>query len=487
MDAAEYKHVVLGLIFLKYISDAFDEQYQKVLKEQGQGANPEDRDEYLSEGVFWVPKEARWEELKRNARQPDIGKLVDQAMDAIERENPSLKGVLPKDYARPSLDKQRLGELIDLFTNRLIIGTADARSKDILGRVYEYFLSQFASAEGKQGGQFYTPRCIVQLLVEMLAPYKGRVYDPCCGSGGMFVQSEKFIEAHGGRIGDISVYGQESNPTTWKLAKMNLAIRGIDGNLGPRNADTFHDDLHPDLKADYILANPPFNSKDWGQERLKDDSRWTFGVPPKGNANFAWVQHFIHHLAPTGQAGFVLANGSMSSQQSGEGEIRKAIVEADLVDCMVALPGQLFYSTQIPACLWFLSRAKKNNRFRDRNGHLLFIDARNMGLLVDRTHRELTDEEISKIARTYHNWRGDADAEEYQDVLGFCKSVVLEEVIENDFTLTPGRYVGTEEDEGDSEDYKEKIRLLSLEYSKTVEQSLQLDNDIQTILKKIGF
>ncbi len=488
MDAAEYKHVVLGLIFLKYISDAFDEQYQKVLKEQDQGASPEDRDEYLSEGVFWVPKEARWEELKKNARQPDIGKLVDQAMDAIERENPTLKGVLPKDYARPSLDKQRLGELIDLFTNRLIIGTADARSKDILGRVYEYFLSQFASAEGKQGGQFYTPRCVVQLLVEMLAPYKGRVYDPCCGSGGMFVQSEKFIEAHGGRIGDISIYGQESNPTTWKLAKMNLAIRGIDGNLGPHNADTFHNDLHPDLKADYILANPPFNSKDWGQERLKSDPRWKYGVPSNGNANFAWVQHFIHHLAPTGQAGFVLANGSMSSQQSGEGEIRKAIVEADLVDCMVALPGQLFYSTQIPACLWFLSRDKKNNRFRDRRGQILFIDARNMGTMIDRVHRELADEDVQKIASTYHAWRGDeSEEDQYEDVPGFCKSADLDEIAGHGFILTPGRYVGAEEIEDDSEPFEEKMDRLNAQLREQIQKSNEFDQVLLRNLKRMGY
>lgn len=487
MDAAEYKHVVLGLIFLKYISDAFDEQYQKVLKEQDQGANPEDRDEYLSEGVFWVPKEARWEELKKNARQPDIGKLVDQAMDAIERENPSLKGVLPKDYARPSLDKQRLGELIDLFTNRLIIGTADARSKDILGRVYEYFLSQFASAEGKQGGQFYTPRCVVQLLVEMLAPYKGRVYDPCCGSGGMFVQSEKFIEAHGGRIGDISVYGQESNPTTWKLAKMNLAIRGIDGNLGPHNADTFHSDLHPDLKADYILANPPFNSKDWGQERLKEDSRWKYGVPPKGNANFAWVQHFIHHLAPTGQAGFVLANGSMSSQQSGEGEIRKAIVEADLVDCMVALPGQLFYSTQIPACLWFLSRDKSNNHYRDRRGQILFIDARKMGTMIDRTQLELTTEDNKRIASTLNAWRGQSSEDsEYRDVPGFCKSVTLEEIVKHNYNLTPGRYVGVEEADTDGIPYEEKIKRLAAHLKIQSEKGRELDRAIWIYLGELG-
>lgn len=486
MDAAEYKHVVLGLIFLKYISDAFDEHHEKLSNEKEQGADPEDRDEYKSVGIFWVPKEARWEELKKNARQPNIGKLVDEAMDAIERENPSLKGVLPKDYARPSLDKQRLGELIDLFTNRLIIGTADARSKDVLGRVYEYFLSQFASAEGKQGGQFYTPRCIVHLLVEMLAPYHGRVYDPCCGSGGMFVQSEKFIEAHGGRIGDISVYGQESNPTTWKLAKMNLAIRGIDGNLGPHNADTFHNDLHQDLKADYILANPPFNDSDWGGERLKNDPRWKYGTPPAGNANFAWVQHFIHHLAPTGQAGFVLANGSMSSNQSGEGEIRKNIVEADLVDCMVALPSQLFYSTGIPACLWFLARDKENNRHRDRGGQVLFIDARNMGQLVDRVHRELSNEEIARIATTFHAWRGDIDSAVYADIPGFCKSVLIDDVKQNSYALTPGQYVGFVTVD-DIEPFDEKMRKLTAELFAYQAKSRTIDDEIANILRELGY
>jgi type I restriction enzyme M protein len=348
MDAAEYKHVALGLIFLKYISDAFEERRQTLLKEQG--ADPEDRDEYAAENVFWVPQQARWDFLQKNAKQVTIGKLIDEAMVAIEKENPQLKGVLPKDYARPTLDKQRLGELIDLI-GTIGLGGEDHRSKDILGRVYEYFLGQFASAEGKKGGEFYTPRCVVCLLVEMIEPYKGRVYDPCCGSSGMFVQSEEFIQRHGGRIGDLSIYGQESNPTTWKLAKMNLALRGIEANLGPHHADTFRNDLHKDLKADFILANPPFNMSDWGGENLKDDVRWKYGAPPTGNANFAWVQHMIHHLAPNGIAGFVLANGSMSSNQSGEGEIRQKIIEADLVDCMIALPPQLFYGTAIPACL----------------------------------------------------------------------------------------------------------------------------------------
>jgi type I restriction enzyme M protein len=356
MDAAEYKHVVLGLIFLKYISDAFEEQHTKLEAERDQGADPEDPDEYRAKNIFWVPKEARWSKLKASAVQPTIGRLVDDAMEAVERDNPSLKGVLPKDYARPALDKQRLGQLINLISN-IRVGDEESRSKDVLGRVYEYFLSQFASAEGKKGGEFYTPRCVVRLLVEMLEPYKGRVYDPCCGSSGMFVQSEEFIAAHGGRIGDVSIYGQESNYTTWRLAWMNLAIRGIDGQIA--HGDSFHNDRHPDLKADFILANPPFNVSDWRGELLKGDKRWKYGVPPPGNANFAWVQHMIHHLAPTGLAGFVLANGSMSSNTSGEGEIRKNIIEADLVDCMVALPGQLFYSTQIPACLWFIARDKR--------------------------------------------------------------------------------------------------------------------------------
>ncbi len=441
MDAAEYKHVVLGLIFLKYISDAFEEHHEKLIAQQSEGADAEERDEYLKDNVFWVPEEARWKRLQKDAKQPTIGKTLDDAMFAIERDNPSLKGVLPKEYARPALDKQRLGELIDLI-GTIGLGDKENRSKDILGRVYEYFLSQFASAEGKKGGQFYTPRCVVRLLVEMLAPYRGRVFDPCCGSGGMFVQSEKFAEAHGGRIGDISIYGQESNHTTWRLAKMNLAIRGIDGNLGPEHADSFHRDLHKDLKADYVLANPPFNDSDWSGERLREDARWKFGVPPTSNANFAWVQHFVHHLAPAGLAGFVLANGSMSSNQSGEGDIRRAIIEADLVDCMVGLPVQLFYSTQIPVCLWFLARDKKNGRFRDRRGQILFIDARKLGSLTDRIHRELTDEEVASIAGTYHAWRGDSGSYAYKDVPGFARSVTLTEIRDHKHVLVPGRYIG---------------------------------------------
>src|SRR5215510_7273567 len=419
MDAAEYKHVVLGLIFLKYISDAFEAKHAELEAQRKGGADPEDRDEYRAASIFWVPKEARWSHLKASAPQPTIGTFVDDAMAAIERDNPSLKGVLPKDYARPGLDRQRLGQIINLVSD-IALGDSAARSRDTLGRVYEYFLAQFASAEGKKGGQFYTPSHVVRVLVEMLAPYKGRVYDPCCGSGGMFVQSEKYIEAHAGKLGDISIYGQESNYTTWRLAKMNLAIRGIDAQIA--HGDSFHADKHPDLKADYVLANPPFNDSDWRGELLKGDKRWIYGVPPASNANYAWVQHIISHLAPTGLAGFVLANGSMSSNQSGEGEIRKIIVEADLVDCMVALPGQLFYSTQIPVCLWFLARDKRNGQFRDRRGETLFIDARKMGALVDRTHRELADEDIARIAGTYHAWRGDAGADEYADVAAFCAS-----------------------------------------------------------------
>ncbi|MBC7098102.1 SAM-dependent DNA methyltransferase [Candidatus Bipolaricaulota bacterium] len=487
MDAAEYKHVVLGLIFLKYISDAFEQHRAKLLQEPY--ADPEDPDEYLAANIFWVPKEARWSYLQSRAKDPNIGVLVDEAMAAIERENPSLKGVLPKDYARPALDKQRLGQLIDLFSN-LTLGDKESRSKDVLGRVYEYFLGQFASAEGKKGGEFYTPRCVVRLLVEMLAPYKGRVYDPCCGSGGMFVQSERFIEAHGGRIGDISIYGQESNYTTWRLCKMNLAIRGIDGQIA--QGDTFLNDRFPDLRADYILANPPFNMKDWGGERLKSDPRWKFGLPPARNANFAWVQHMIYHLAPVGLAGFVLANGSMSSNQSGEGEIRKNIIEADLVDCMVALPPQLFYSTQIPACLWFVARDKKRGRglggkpLRDRSGEVLFIDARRMGVMVDRTHRELTDEDIKKIADIYHNWRGDGPGE-YEDIPGFCKSATLEDIRKHGYVLTPGRYVGVPPQEDDDEPFEEKMARLVAELRKQQAEAARLDELIWKNLEALGY
>ncbi|MGB3401540.1 MAG: class I SAM-dependent DNA methyltransferase [Microcoleaceae cyanobacterium] len=480
LDAAEYKHVVLGLIFLKYISDAFIELYDTLVADEY--ADPEDRDEYLAENIFYVPKQARWSFLQANAKQPEIGQRIDEGMTILEQENPSLKGVLPKDYGKPSLDKRLLGELIDLV-GTIGLGDEQSRSQDILGRVYEYFLGQFASAEGKNGGQFYTPRCVVQLLVEMLEPYKGRVYDPCCGSGGMFVQSEKFVLAHGGRIGDLSIYGQESNPTTWKLCKMNLAIRGIEGNLGTRNADSFHNDQHKTLKADFILANPPFNISDWGGDRLREDIRWQYGIPPKGNANYAWMQQIISHLAPSGLAGFVLANGSMSSNQSGEGEIRKSIIDADLIDCMVALPGQLFYNTQIPACLWFLAKSKKNGQFRNRRGETLFIDARKLGNLIDRVHRELTDEEVKRIADTYHAWR---NGKEYEDIPGFCKSATLEDIQTHGYVLTPGRYVGAEELEEDDEPFEEKMQRLTITLHEQFKESAKLETAIRENLRSLG-
>ncbi len=484
MDAAEYKHVVLGLIFLKYISDAFEAKHAELQGDPASGADPEDPDEYRAASIFWVPKEARWSALRANAPQPTIGTLVDDAMAAIERDNLSLKDVLPKDYARPGLDKGRLGQLINLVSD-IGLGTPADRAKDILGRVYEYFLANFASAEGKQSGQFYTPRHVVRVLVEMLAPYRGRVYDPCCGSGGMFVQSEQFIEAHAGRVGDISIYGQESNYTTWRLAKMNLAIRGIDAQIA--HGDTFHNDRHPDLKADYVLANPPFNDSDWRGDLLRADKRWAYGAPPASNANFAWVQHFIGHLAPGGVAGFVLANGSMSSNQSGEGEIRRNIVEADLVDCMVALPSQLFYSTPIPVCLWFLARDKRNGHFRDRRGETLFIDARALGVLVDRTHRELSDEEIARIAGIYQAWRGDNGAGEYTDVPGFCKSATLDEIRDHDHALTPGRYVGAADADVDDEPFEDKMRRLAATLREQMEEGRQLDAQIGANLRDLGF
>lgn len=482
MDAAEYKHVVLGLIFLKYISDAFNELHEELKNDPV--ADAEDRDEYVARRVFWVPKEARWEHLAKSAKKPEIGKLIDDALDGIERDNPSLRGVLLKNYARPGLSKERLGELIDLV-GTIGLGDRKNKSKDVLGRVYEYFLGQFADAEGKKGGQFYTPRSIVRLLVEMLEPFKGRIFDPCCGSGGMFVQSEKFVEAHGGKIGDISVFGQESNQTTWRLCKMNLAIRGIDAKI--EWGDSFREDQFNDLKADFILANPPFNDSDWGGELLQEDPRWKFGVPPKGNANFAWVQDFIHHLSPTGIAGFVLANGSMSSNTSGEGEIRKTIVEANLVDCMVALPSQLFYNTMIPACLWFISRDKRNHEFRDRIGDLLFIDARKLGIMVDRRHKELTDEDVRRISETYHAWRGELK-ERYGDVPGFCKAASLDEIRKNSWILTPGRYVGTlEEGADDREAFEKNIKLLTSELSKQMKESQRLDDVIRRHLGEIGY
>ena len=490
MDAAEYKHVVLGLIFLKYISDAFEERYEKVLAEHGKDA-AEDRDEYIAENIFWVPPEARWQYLNNQARQPNIGRLIDDAMVAIERDNSALKDVLPKEYARPALDKTRLGQVVDLVSN-IKVGGEEARATDVLGSVYEYFLERFALAEGRKGGEFYTPRSVVRLLVEMLEPYQGRVYDPCCGSSGMFVQSIEFIRAHasgneneGKAKGDISIYGQESNYTTWRMARMNLAIRGIAGLI--KHGDSFHHDRHPDLRADYILANPPFNVSDWGGDRLRDDKRWEYGIPPKGNANFAWVQHFLYHLAPRGTAGFVLANGSMSSNQSGEGELRKNIIEAGLVDCIIALPGQLFRSTQIPACLWFLSRGRINGAHRDRQGEMLFIDARKLGHMLDRTRRDLSKEDIDRVADTYHSWRGSEETSEYEDVPGFCKSATLDEIRKHGYVLTPGRYVGAPPQEDDGEPFEEKMTRLSAQWREQQAEAQRLDKEIEANLEQLGF
>lgn len=484
MEPSDYKHVALGLIFLKYISDAFEAKRTKLLNEEL--ADAEDPEEYLAENVFWVPKEARWSHLQANAKQPAIGKIIDDAMLAIEAKNESLKGVLPKDYARPALNKVMLGELIDLISGIGMAEEAD-RSRDILGRVYEYFLGGFAGAEGKRGGEFYTPRSVVRLLVEMLEPYKGRVYDPCCGSGGMFVQSEKFVEEHGGRIGDIAIYGQESNYTTWRLAKMNLAVRGIDADIRWNNEGSFHKDELKDLKADFVLANPPFNISDWGGDRLREDARWKFGVPPVGNANYAWLQHIHHRLAPNGTGGVVLANGSMSSAQSGEGDIRRAMVEGDVVDCMIALPAQLFYSTQIPACLWFLARNKNpGHGWRDRRGEVLFIDARKLGYMLDRTRKEFSDEDIAKIAGTYHAWRGENGADTYEDVPGFCKAATLEAIREHNHVLTPGRYVGAAAVEADDVPFEARFTELKETLAEQFAEAEELSALIQSKLEGIA-
>lgn len=482
MDSSEYKHVVLGLLFIKYVSDAFEEKHSELLADEW--ADAEDKDEYLAENIFWVPKEARWTFIKENAKKPEIGQIIDNAMIAVEKENESLRGVLPKDYARPALDKTRLGETIDLFSFK--VGDKESRSQDVLGRVYEYFLSKFASAEGKGGGEFYTPTSIVRLLVQMLEPYKGRVYDPCCGSGGMFVQSEKFVEEHSGKLGDIAVYGQESNPTTWKLAKMNLAIRGIDSNIGEHNADTFHNDLHKGLKADYIIANPPFNISDWGGEKLREDVRWQYGTPPVGNANYAWIQHMVSKLAPSGTAGFVLANGSMSTSTVAELEIRKNLIEQDLVECIVTLPGQLFYSTQIPVCIWFLTRNKAKNGKKERQGEVLFIDARKIGSMATRTLKEFSPKDINQIADVYHAWRGTND-QDYEDVAGFCKVAKLDEVREHEYILTPGRYVGLEAAEEDSEPFEEKMERLTGGLAEQFIKSKKLEDQIRKALEGIGY
>lgn len=484
IDAAEYKHIVLGLIFLKYISDAFDDLYEKLQQGEGDyaGADPEDKDEYKAENVFFVPETARWSYLLTQAKQPDIGKKVDAAMDAIEKENPSLRDVLPKVFARGNLDPTSLGGLIDLIGN-IALGHAKARSADLLGHVFEYFLGEFALAEGKKGGQFYTPRSVVELLVEMLEPYTGRVLDPCCGSGGMFVQSEKFVTGHQGKVNDISIYGQESNQTTWRLAKMNLAIRHLDSSqVKWNNEGSFLNDAHKDLKADYVIANPPFNDSDWSGDLLRKDGRWQHGVPPTGNANYAWIQHFLYHLNPSGQAGFVLAKGALTSKSSGEGDIRKALVEARLVDCIVNLPAKLFLNTQIPACLWFLSRNKTNGRFRNRAEEILFIDARNLGHLINRRTKEFSAEDIATITSTYHNWRNPNG--DYEDVKGFCNSAPIERVRELDYVLTPGRYVGLPDDEDDF-DFKERFTQLKAEFEAQLQEEAHLNTLIAENLEKI--
>lgn len=481
MESSEYKHVVLGLLFLKYVSDKFETKYNELL-EEGDGFE-EDEDEYIAENIFWVPKNSRWGYIRDNAKLPEIGQIIDDAMIAIEKENTTLRGVLDKRYARPEIDKRRLGELIDIIST---IKLHDKEEKDLLGRVYEYFLGQFASAEGKNGGEFYTPTSVVKTLVEMIEPYKGRIYDPACGSGGMFIQSEKFVEEHKGKISDLSIYGQELNSTTWKLCKMNLAIRGLDGNIGESHADTFHNDLHKTLKADYVLANPPFNIKDWGGASLTDDIRWKFGVPPEGNANFAWLSHIVHHLSPNGVAGVVLANGALSSNTSNEGVIRTNLIANKLVDAIVALPDKLFYSTGIPVSLWILNRNKLNYpNHRSREDEILFIDARNLGEMVDRTHRELSNDDIKKIADTYHNWRNiDGD---YEDVKGFCKSANIDEVKDNEYILTPGRYVGIEDVEDDGIPFEEKMDSLVEELSELFEESRSLEKEIKKNLGGIGY
>lgn len=484
MDAAEYKHIVLGLIFLKYISDAFSDLHEKLKAGEGEfeGANPEDPDEYQAHNIFFVPEKARWKYLQDRAKQPEIGKMIDDAMDAIEKINNSLKGVLPKIYADPELDKQRLGELIDLI-GTIGFNQSGHQAKDLLGRVYEYFLGQFADAEGKKGGQFWTPKSIVKLLVEMLEPYNGRVYDGCCGSGGMFVQSEKFIEEHGGRVGDISIFGQESNPTTLRLAKMNLAIRGIDAKI--ELGDTFFNDKHKDLKADFIMANPPFNVSDWSGEQLRDDIRWKYGVPPTGNANYAWLQHYVHKLSPSGTAGIVLANGSMNSNSGGEGEIRKNMIEAELIDCMISLPAQLFYNTMIPACLWFLARNKTNGKFRNRSNEILFIDARKLGTMINRRNKEFSDEDIKLIAATYHKWRSKEGG--YEDKAGFCKAATVEEVKNKKYVLMPGLYVGTEDGVDDDLPFEEKMNALTAKLDGQFIKVIELQKTVRENLKGIGY
>ena len=496
LEAGEYKHVVLGLVFLKYVSDAFEERRTwletatadpdnaeyYVPKADRRASIIEDRNEYTSQNVFWVPTEARWTWLQDRAKQPEIGVLIDTAMDLIEAENPQLKGVLPKQFARAEIDKRLLGELVDLI-GTIGFTKVDHGADDVLGRVYEYFLGQFASSEGKRAGEYYTPRSVVRLLVEMLEPYHGRIYDPCCGSGGMFVQSAEFVNAHGGRRNDISVYGQEYTAATWRLAKMNLAIRGIEANLGDRADDSFHRDLHPDLRADFVIANPPFNVSDWYTDALRDDTRWKYGTPPAGNGNFAWIQHFVHHLAPNGVAGFVLANGSLSSKTSGEGDIRKALVDANLVDCIVALPEKLFFNAGIPVCLWFLAKNRAGNGHRDRHGEVLFIDARKLGEMQTRTLRVLTDDNINQIASTYHNWRNSKPADSYEDIAGFCKAASIDEIATHDYVLTPGRYVGAAGIEDDGEPIDEKLARLRAQLLAEFDEADRLEKIIRQRLE----
>jgi type I restriction enzyme M protein len=496
LEAGEYKHVVLGLVFLKYVSDAFEERRAWLEAATADPKNKdyyipnadrrsgtiEDRNEYTSSNVFWVPAKARWSFLQDRAKQPEIGVLIDGAMDLIEKENPSLKGVLPKQFARGEIDKRLLGELVDLI-GTIGFTKVDHGADDVLGRVYEYFLGQFASSEGKRAGEYYTPRSVVRLLVEMLEPYKGRVYDPCCGSGGMFVQSADFVKAHGGNRNDISVYGQEFTTATWRLAKMNLAIRGIEANLGDRADDSFHRDLHPDLRADYVIANPPFNVSDWYTDALRDDARWKWGTPPPGNGNYAWISHFIHHLSPTGTAGFVLANGSLSSKTSGEGEIRKKMVDDDLVDCIVALPEKLFFNAGIPVCLWFISKDRAGKTHRHRRGEVLFIDARKLGEMATRTLRVLTDGNIDQITSTYHNWRNKKPAQSYEDVAGFCKSARIDEIATHDYVLTAGRYVGAAEVEDDGEPIEEKLKRLRAQLLAEFDEADRLEKVIRQRLE----
>ena len=481
IDPGEYKHVILGLIFLKYISDAFTATYEKLKIDKD--ANEEEKDEYMAERTFWVPPNARWDALQHRAKNSKIGVLIDKAMIDIERDNPQLKGILSKNYARPSLDSKMLGELIDLFSE---INTRNGKdkSRDVLGRVYEYFLGNFASDEGKGGGEYYTPPSVVNTMVEMLEPQKGsRVYDPCCGSGGMFVQSEKFIEAHGGSANDIAIYGQESNHTTWRLTKMNLVVRGMDAeNIKWNSEGSFHKDALPDLKADYILANPPFNISDWGGGRLRKDVRWKYGIPYVGNANYAWMQHIIHHLAPNGTAGLVMANGSMSSDSNGEGDIRKKMIEGDVIDCIISLPSNLFYTVTVSACLWFFAKNKKKGKFRNRQGEILFIDAREVGKMLDKTHREFTDEDIKKISGTYHKWR---EGKDYKDIVGFCKSANLDEIKKQGYTLVSGRFVGIEEQLDDDIPFEEKLIALKTKLSEQFNESKKLTSLINKKLKLV--